>query len=73
MEILWAWLEVRIEREMLRCPYSLMSGVEQGPLGLILAFLPWLYLTRGGLEPFVGRPSNLGRSPFISNEMATTS
>ena len=25
----------------------------QGPLGAHLRFLPWLCLTRGGLEPFV--------------------
>ena len=35
-------------------------------LGLILVFLPWLCLTRGGLKPFVGRPSNPGLSSFKS-------
>ena len=35
-----------------------------GPLGLVSVISPWLYLTRGGLEPFVGRPSNLGQLSF---------
>ena len=61
MEILWAWLEVRIERERLRFPCPLLSGVEQGLLGLIYAFLSWLCLRRGGLEPFVDWPSNPNR------------
>ena len=30
-------------------------------LGLIYVFLPWLRLKRGSLEPFMGRPFNLGR------------
>ena len=34
----------------------------EGRTGLICIFLPWLYLTWGGLKPFVGWPSNLGRS-----------
>ena len=43
------------------------------PLGLIYVFLPWLYLMRGSLEPLAGRPSNLGRSLLISNEMTIAS
>ena len=53
-----------------------LSASEWGrvrPLGLISVFLPWLYLMCGGLEPFMGRPSNLGRSPLISNETTTAS
>ena len=49
-----------------------LSTSERGqarPLGLILVFLPWLCLTRGGLEPFVGQPSNLSQSPLILNEV----
>ena len=41
-----------------------LSTSERGqarPLGLILVFLPWLYLMQGGLKPFVGWPSNLGQ------------
>ena len=49
---------------------------EQGrarPLGLILVFLPWLCLTRGGLEPFVVWPSNPDQASLILNEAATAS
>ena len=35
-----------------------------GPLGLISVISPWLCLTRGGLEPFAGLPSNLGHLSF---------
>ena len=38
-----------------------------------LHFLPWLYLTRGDLEPFVGRPSYPGRSLLMLNEATATS
>ena len=53
-----------------------LSTFERGwarPLGLLSVFQPWLYLTRGGLEPFVGRPSNLGRSLLMSNEATAAS
>ena len=33
MEILWVWLEVRIERERSTCPCPLLSGVRQGHWG----------------------------------------
>ena len=58
MEILWVWLEVRIERERLRCPCPLLSRVGQGRWGSSTFFSPG-YLMRGGLEPFAGRPLNL--------------
>ena len=53
-----------------------LSTSERGQarlLGLISVFLPWLYLTRGGLEPFVGQPLNLGLLPPISNEVTAVS
>ena len=53
-----------------------LSASERGrarPLGLIMVFLPSLYLMRGGHEPFVGRPSNLGLVPLISNEATAAS
>ena len=45
MEILWVWPEVRIEREKVETPLSASKRGQVGPLGLILVFLPWLYLT----------------------------
>ena len=45
----------------------------RGPLRAHLCFLPWLYLTWGSLEPFVGQPSNPGQSLLMSNEATTTS
>ena len=53
-----------------------LSASERGrarPLGLISFFLPWLCLTRGGLEPFVGQPSNLGLLRLILNEATAVS
>ena len=50
---------------------SASEWVKRRPLGLICVFLPWLYLTRDGLEPFMGWPSNLDQSSLISNEMTT--
>ena len=44
-----------------------------GPLGLVSVISPWLCLTRGGLEPFVGRPLNLGLLWLISNEATAIS
>ena len=73
MEILWVWLGVKIEREKVE---TSLSAFEQGwarPLGLVSVISPWLYLARGGLEPFVGRPSNLGLLPPISNEATAVS
>ena len=72
MEILWVWLEVRIEREK-KMSLSASERGQARPLGLITVSLPWLYLTQGSLEPFVGRPSNLGQLPLISNEANTAS
>ena len=64
MEILWVWLEVRIEREKVETPLSASERGRAGPLGLVSVISPWLCLTRGGLEPFAGRPSNLGQLLF---------
>ena len=47
-----------------RRPCPLLSGVGQGRWGLISVISPWLCLTRGGLEPFAVRPSNLGHLSF---------
>ena len=47
--------------------------IRQGPLGLIYAFLPWLCLTRGGLEPFMGWPLNPDRSLLMLNEATAAS
>ena len=73
MEILWVRLEVRIERGRFEMSLSASERGRARPLGLISVFLRWLYLTRGGLEPFVGQPSNLGRLPLISNEVGAAS
>ena len=51
MEILWAWLEVRIERERSRCPCPLLSGVRQRPLGLIYVFSPGSVRREAALGP----------------------
>ena len=45
MEILWVWLEVRIEREKVETSRFASERGRARPLGLILVFLPWLYLT----------------------------
>ena len=68
VEILWVWLRVRIEREKVEMSLSASEWGGAGPLGLVSVISPWLYSARGGLEPFVGRPSNLSLSPLISNE-----
>ena len=68
VEILWVWLGVRIEREKVEMSLSASERGWAGPLGLVLVISPWIYLTRGGLEPFAGQPSNLGLLPIISNE-----
>ena len=41
---------------------TLSARLGEGRTGLIYVFLPWLCLTWGGLEPFVGQPSNPGQS-----------
>ena len=48
--------------EKVKMTLSTSEWIRQGPLGLIYAFLPWLCLMRGSLEPFVGQPLNLGLS-----------
>ena len=45
----------------------------QGPHEAHLRFLPWLYLTWGGLDPFMGRPKNPGRSLLMLNEATAAS
>ena len=50
-----------------------LGQTRRGPLGVHLCFLPWLYLMRGGLEPFMGQPLNLGRSLLMLNEATTVS
>ena len=54
-------------------PLSASERGQAGPLGLISVISPWLCLTRGGLEPFVGWPTNLGRLSFVLNEATATS
>ena len=56
---------VRIEREKVETPLPASKRGQAGPLGLISVISPWLCLTRGGLEPFAGRPTNLGRSLLV--------
>ena len=73
VETLWVWLGVRIEREKVEMSLSPSERGRAGPLGLVLVISPWLCLTRGGLEPFVGRPLNLGLVPLISNEATAAS
>ena len=73
MEILWVWLEVRIEREKVETFLSASERGRAGPLGLVSVISPWLCLTRGGLEPFAGRPLNLGLLRLISNEATAIS
>ena len=58
MEILWVWLRLG-SNEKVEMTLSTSEQTGRGPLGAHLRFLPWLCLTRGGLEPFMGRPSNL--------------
>jgi len=64
VEILWVWLGVRFEREKVETPLFTSERGRVGPLGLISVISPWLCLTRGGLEPFAVRPSNLGHLSF---------
>ena len=52
---------------------TLSARLGEGRTGLICIFLPWLCLTWGGLEPFVGWPLNLGRSLLMSNEATAAS
>ena len=52
---------------------SASEQIGRGSLGLIYVFLPWLCLTRGGLEPFAGWPSNLGQLLLILNEVGAAS
>ena len=52
---------------------TLSARLGEDRMGLICIFLPWLCLTWDGLEPFVGRPSNPGRSLLMSNEATTAS
>ena len=73
VEILWVWLGVRIEREKVKMSQSAFERGREGPLGLISVVSPWLCLTRGGLEPFAGQPSNLGLLQLILNEATAVS
>ena len=59
--------------EKVEMTLSASGQAGRGPHMAHLYFLPWLYLTRGGHEPFVGRPSNPGRSLLMLNEANTTS
>ena len=52
---------------------TLSAKLGEGRMGLICVFLPWLCLTWGGLEPFAGQTSNLGRSLLMSNEAIAAS
>ena len=52
---------------------TLSVRLGEGCTGLIYVFLPWLCLTWGSLEPFVGRPSNPGRSLLMSSEAIAAS
>ena len=40
--------------EKVEITLSALGQTGRGLLGAHLRFRPWLYLTRGGLEPFVG-------------------
>ena len=73
MEILWVWLGVRIEQEKVETSLFVSEQGRARPLGLISVISPWLCLTRGGLEPFAGRPWNLGLLRLISNEATAIS
>ena len=72
-EILWVWLEVRIEQEKVEMSLSASEWGWAGPLGLVSVISPWLYLMRGGLKPFAGWPSNLGLLRLILNEATAVS
>ena len=73
MEILWVWLRVRIEREKFEMSLFVFERGRARPLGLVSVIFPWLCSVRGGLEPFAGRPSNLGLLSPISNEVMAVS
>ena len=73
MEILWVWLRVRIEREKVEMSLFVSERGRARPLGLVSVISPWLCLVRGGLEPFMGRPSNLGLLSPISSEATAIS
>ena len=73
MEILWVWLGVRIEREKVEMFLFISERGRARPLGLVSVISPWLCSVRGGLETFVGRPSNLGLLSPISNEVTAVS
>ena len=57
--------------EKVEMTLSALEQTRRGPLGLIYIFLPWLCLTRGGLEPFAGHPLNPDRSLLMLNEATT--
>jgi len=42
MEILWVWLEVRIEREKVETSWFASERGRAGPLGLVSVISPWL-------------------------------
>ena len=73
VEILWVWIGVRIEREKVEMSQSAFEWGRAGPLGLVSVVSSWLCLTRGDLEPFAGRPSNLGLLRLILNEATAVS
>jgi len=73
LEILWVWLGVRIEREKVETSLFAFERGQAWPLGLVSVISPWLCSARGGLEPFAGRPSNLGLWSLISNEATAVS
>ena len=59
--------------EKVEMTLSASGQTRLGLHGAHLRFLPWFCLTRGGLEPFVGRPLNPSRSLLMSNEATTAS
>ena len=54
--------------EKVEMTLSASEQTGQGPLRAHPCFLSWLCLTWGGLEPFVGQPSNPGRLLLMLNE-----
>ena len=59
--------------EKVEMTLSASGQTGRGLLGAHLCFLPWLCLTQVSLEPFVGRPSNPGRSLLMLNEATVAS
>ena len=59
--------------EKVEMTLSALGQTGRGPHGAHLRFLPWLYLMWGGLKPFVGWPSNPGRSLLMLNEATVSS